>query len=87
MQWTRWTRRLAGTIALIVATLIILGIDPVAAHGGHAHENEGVDATVVLQVGGTVAVLGIAYLLATRLYRARDAAHGDAPADKSDTVR
>lgn len=78
MQCHTWIQQRIVAIATLVTTLTILSLEAATAHGGHDHASEqGFDATVVLQVGGVAAALGIAYLLAAWVYRRRDRFNDD----------
>lgn len=63
--------------AIVAAISVILGslmlIEPATAHAGHSHSDGGLDVTSLMQIGGTAVALGVAYLLASRIYRRRDA--------------
>lgn len=70
-------RRSLIAIAAMLTTLVILGADVALAHGGHAHPEEGgFNVSVVLQVAGSAAALGVAWLAATWYFRRRDGTDG-----------
>jgi hypothetical protein len=77
MQWHARSRRIVIAIAAMITTLFLLGADIAVAHGGHEHpEESGFDITAVIQVAGSAAALGIAWLVATWYYRRRDGIDG-----------
>jgi hypothetical protein len=68
------TLRTVVSLTLITALILLASECSAAAHAGHGHaETEGgLNLIPTLEVAGTVAVLGIAYLLGSRIYRYRD---------------
>lgn len=66
--------RLAIRVATLVIMMSALGVEIAAAHGGHAHPEEGgLDPSVLFQAGGAALAVGAAYLVASAMYRRRDA--------------
>jgi len=76
MRWTTRLHTLVTAAMLAAIAALVVAIGPAMAHEGHAHTDTGLDTTAVLQVAGTAVALGIVYLLASRIYRHRDALRG-----------
>jgi hypothetical protein len=77
----RITSRLGFGIALVVMWFAV-DMGTAVAHGGHTHGDEGFDATVIVQVAVTVAVLAGAYLIAGTIVRRRTPSTEDTDADR-----
>lgn len=58
--------------AVMTIAMVLLTVNAVSAHAGHAHTDDGIGTTTLMQVGGAVLALGVVYLVVNRKYQMRD---------------